>query len=336
MMGKYSLVSLAFCTIATMQGMDKEAQAQALTLPDLHNIQKALHNDYRSYLTDQLELYKTANSFSPSYLISAAHIIQGIDAGPDYYPNDPVAQDILTTRDDQGNHFIHIGVERGHKGVVETLAGMRAHATTMRNNNGETALDVCIKKMPADKGYSPTQLEILEVLLYRTAHLSRQKEEYKAVLEASLKKVVLLQLDYKKLGKELPLRVDHLLKLIKFNASKEEKEKELAIALLSKSYQHAADEANGETFTHVLVQQELPDELFEWIKQERVSLAENNAGKTAVDIALERFRQVALKSPARGNDSFTNKRCCLFMLLKYCHIKNGTNFNNCCDKHVLS
>jgi hypothetical protein len=157
-------------------------------------------------------------------------------------------------------------------------------------------------------------------------------------LKTSLQKLIALQLDYKKLGKELPLKSELFLQLINFHISQED-ERELAIALLSKSYQQAADEANGETFTHLLIEQELSDELFEWIKQERVSLAKNKAGKTPVDTALERFRQFTVNGlTTPKNDSFQKRRCCLFMLLNYCKTKSGQSakFQNCCDQHIVA
>jgi len=318
----------------------EEATQALVVVPDLQNIQNTLHNDYKNHLVVSLEHYKKANSFSQKELVSAARAIRAINTGPNCYPVNSIANDILATKDNQGNHFIHIAVDKEHTSVVEQLTGMRAYSTTMRNDNGETAFDTCIKKMSVQSTYTSTIVEILDVLLNGMVRISRSLEENRTFLKTSLQKLIALQLEYKKLGKELLFKNELLLKLINNDIS-EEDERTLAIILLSRSYQRTVDETNGATFTHLLVQQELPDELFEWIKQERVSLAKNKAGLTPVDTALERFRQFThngLTMPT--NDSFQKRRCCLFMLLNYCKTKSEqsaeTHFANCCDKHIIS
>src|SRR5213075_792181 len=94
--------------------------------------------------------------------------------------------------------------------------------------------------------------------------------------------------------------------------------------LLSTIYQQISD-ASGNTFTHVLVEQELSDELFEWIKQERVSFAQNKKELTPLDIALAKFRHFTQNVALIDSDksSFEKRKCCLFMLLNYCKTKSG-------------
>src|SRR5205085_9110375 len=87
-------------------------------------------------------------------------------------------------------------------------------------------------------------------------------------------------------------------------------------------------------------EQERADELFEWIKKDRVSCVENRANLTPVDVALAKFREFTQNYTLIEVDetSFQNRRCCLFMLLNYLKVKKGsqnTTLGNCCDKHSI-
>src|SRR5581483_3918146 len=206
----------------------------------------------------------------------------------------------------------------------------------LSNKAGKTPLDLCISKFLSDAADKDKAQKMLEAILYRAAHISRSSDQHKTYLEGALKKVISLQLAYKKQSKDLDIPLKLLAKLVDFQVSEDKYEE-----VVSPFYQQATDEATGNTFTHVLVELGDADELYEWIQQKRISFAKNKAGETPDAVALSNYLSY-LEIPASIDsfkEEFNRKRCCLFMLLNYLKIIGKQSclisFKQCCSVHKI-
>lgn len=319
-------------TVIHMYSQDQPA----LALPNIRTIQETLHTDYKNYLKKQLEEYKANSICSVETLVTMGGKFQNIEVGLPLYPNDNIAHDIIDTADNQGNHFLHIAVEKEDIDSVRKLSQIKTHSVVSANKINQTPLDLCIAKLLSNTANHDNAKMMLEEILYRSAHISRSSVEHTTYLEESLKKVIHAQLIYKQQSKNLDISPILLAKLTKSPIAKDEVKK-----ALSPFYQQATNQADGNTFTHALVNLELADELHEWIQDGRVSFAQNHAGLTPVDIVLARFRSYLHNPELIDSDKevFQKRKCCLFMLLE--HLKNISQqsllkpFQQCCDLHRL-
>ena len=330
----YITAVLCMYTVAPVRAMHNQELMQEL--PSITATQKTLRATYQKYLKNQLEEYKTTGSVDLTTLVKMGGLFQNIREGYALYPKDLIADDIIDTTDSNGNNFIHIAAERDDVKMVGDLSGMRSRTTALSNKAGQTPLDLCILKFLSDAADKNKAKQMLETILYRAAHISRSSDEHKTYLEGALKKVISLQLAYKKQSKDLDVPLKLLARLVDFHVS-DDKHQEV----VSLFYQQATDEVTGNTFTHVLVELGYADELYEWIQQKRISFAKNKAGDTPDALALSNYLPY-LELPASIDsfkEEFNRKRCCLFMLLNYLKIIGKQSclmsFKQCCSVHKI-
>ena len=329
-MNRSYLASFFACLIfntTTLYTSEKRGVVQAL--PSWNSARQILKKDYKTYLQNRLEEYKKTDidvtPINMDELVTMGVRITGYDR----------THEIGNIADEAHNRFIHIAIEKDDLPAVQWICANPKFIGTPINKKGQSPLDLCIEKLTPcsiDQQKDSVTHKILYALIERTAKVCSPVNPYKT---ACLKKITALHLAYKQASHELDLTPELIRCLISAEKLAEEQ------AFLSTIYQETTD-ADGNTFTHVLVEKELADELFDWIKQGRVSFAKNKAQLTPVDTALANFRfftqNVALID---GNTtSFARKKCCLFMLLNYLKIKSGqaanTHFNHCCSNHIVT
>jgi len=326
-MNRIYLLSLLACTIINTYA----AEQQAVALPDWRAAHQTLCDDYTHYLKDQLEQYKT----SPVTLETLSAMAQTIkQTGP--------VNEIVFIRDEQQNAFIHLAIEKEDTEMVTQLykyAGW--HLCNMANGDGKTPLDLCLAKLSPDNAIiSAAMCTITAQTLHEMTCMPDRTPATRRDLKKGLKSVLAWHLAYQKQQKKLPLPA--------YDSFYHQATRKICdgttqdpLALLASLYRKAADEADGNTFTHFFIEQELPDELFEWIQKDRVSCAKNKAELTPIDLALAKFREFSQNYMLieGDEDSFKKRSCCLFMLLNYIKIKTNAQdapFTQCCDKHIVS
>lgn len=293
-------------------------------------IQRTLAQDYESYLKNRLEEYKKTDfTYKDMQAIEyTGFLFTGFVK--------PIRFDSMLDKD--RNSFTHIAIRKADLTIVQWLTDQRYLAYNA-NSDDKEPIDLCIEQLlpNAAEANKKTVHEILDVLTaaYDTYAFNL---DYR---KKFLKKMVALQLEYKKCGTHFGLQdgTGFVLKDVLFTRFLIQDPKAKPTIVLSDIYHEVMDQ-NKNTFTHVVVQRGLPDELYELIKKEYITFEKNAEEKTPVDIAYELFRGFTQNhsSIEARKDIFTKRRCCLFMLLNYLKIKQNVNnksFIQCCDKHMM-
>ena len=289
-------------------------------------IEQNLDNKYKSYLTNRLIQYKNVN-----FTVNDRKEIQTMRLTITGNNNPFILADYLDSIvDDKQNNFLHIAIEKRDLEVLRWLIDDVKHLPYTQNGNGKEPIDLCIDQlMPlAPDNNKQTAHEILDILTagYDKAQLN---SEHRIKF---LKKMVLLQLEHTKNNTNFILK-DSLFTRLIHNPTNTQKR-----IALPKIYQEVTDTTKN-TFTHILVQRCMTDQLYEFVQKEYITFAENNDHKNPLEIAeklLQEFTQHTDPDQAIATSSkeFYKKRCCFFILLNYLKKKNNeTDFAQCCEKH---
>lgn len=303
-------------------------------LPDYKKAHNLLLNDYKNYLKNQLEIYKKADVNMDTLVAMSHKMTKG-----------SYQKEIVYARDDQYDHFIHIAINKQDLSTVQWLYAFDGGIyPNFSNSGGKSPLCLCIDQLSPVNGIqggkNVAARQIFDVTLEALGKNKKVAGAYVAFSkykEMCLKNIIALQLKYKKNLYDFVVAPESLASLV----SRCRRNQLTVPAFISTFYKAAIDESNGDTFTHILVAQNNPDELFEWLKQERGSFEKNKSGLTPLDVALEKCRHFT-QDVSRINadkDSYDKLSCCVFILLNYIRLKKGTpdnTFGTCCDRHVFT
>lgn len=326
-MNNHIFFLLLIYTTTLLHSMEQnEANQQTLALPNITPICRALKNDYKIYLNSRLEEYKKTD-VNMDELVAMSAIITGKKH------SEFSSTSIHNVMDKEFNRFIHIAVQKADLPTVQWIYNNTPYNYTFfpTNKNGQSPLDLCIEQLSPDIIGEQKNTDRHKVLNATILYIGKTPNYI--LRYQSLQKIINLQLSHKKNKMDFTFEPELLYYLV---PQEELAQKE---SYLSKIYQKSADE-DGNTFTHLLVGQDLPDELFQWIKQEHVSSAKNNAGQSPLDLALIRFQcsfqpYTYIPVDYLKGDVFNKRRCCLLMLLNYFNNQQLTGLQNCCDKHIV-
>jgi len=232
--------------------------------------------------------------------------------------------------DESKNTFTHIAICKADLSIVRWFDSTSCNYLAYgANSNGKEPIDLCIDQLlpGAPEANKNTMHEILDVLTSEYDTYYSFSLDYR---KKFLRKMVALQLEHKKQGTGFVLRDVLLTRFLKQNP------KDQPTISLSEIYQEVMDH-NKNTYTHVVVQQHMPDELYDLIKKKYISFEKNGEEKTPLDLACEAFRHFTqnFNFIEANKDKFNKVRCCFFMLLNYLKLKHNQTFVQCCDKHVL-
>lgn len=295
---------------------------------DVKAIEQNLDNKYKLYLTNRLVHYKnfafTANDRKE--IQSMRLTITG--------NNDPfVLADYLDfIVDDKKNNFLHIAIEKTDLEILRWLIDDVKYLPYTQNSDGKEPINLLIDQlMPlTPDNNKQTVHEMLDILTagYDKAQLNSERRI------KFLKEMVSLQLEHTKHNTNFILKDSLFTRLMQDPTNTQ---KPIA---LPEIYQEVTD-TNKNTFTHILVQRCMTDQLYEFVQKEYITFAENNDHKNPLDIAeklLQEFTQHTNPDQAIATSSkeFYKKRCCFFILLNYLKKKNKeTDFAQCCEKHTF-
>jgi len=325
------------CSTAALLSMEQQNQLIPLSqMPDYQAAHKTLEADYKMYLRNRLQEYEKTD-VDMNELVAMSKTMTRAD----------FSFCIYTVRTDEGNDFFHVATQKIDVPTIQWLyENIEQHrprllisGATQLNGCSQTPFDLCINQLQPYET-CPSQLKnVFEILKSTINHIAQVShsiffylEEYK---EECLKKIIALQLAHKQINSTCIIPQELLDALIP------DKKRSQQPPLITTLYQAAANKVSGDTFTHFIVEQENPDELFEWIQQGRVSCVKNNAGFSPLDLALNKFRNFTQNPHLIDLTStgFNNTRCCLFMLLNYYRLKSEQTeryFDQCCDKHIIA
>ena len=288
----------------------------AQTTIDCSSAKTQLTQDYKNYLREQINLYKN-EPIKISSLIEMGKTIMGRDH----------RSYISSVQNDEGDTVLHIAVTKEDLPVIQDIFAFSS--TTYANAQRKKPLDLAIEQLhpKSIESRNNNQVVILEVLANRIAE--------RAYLESDkiecLQKLTTLELACKNKPSKSFSFVPNVNLLQKLIPTEHEKNSE---AFLANIYKETIDNETGNTFAHVCVHQEDPDELFKLVCTNRISDLPNKQNLNAFECALCNFR--AFTSQAQlidaKNDTFNRVRCCYFILYYY-YTKNLTN--SCCEKHRI-
>lgn len=282
---------------------------------DICLIEKSLENDCKAYLTNRLEEYKKVD-FTSQDMDQIRKTCTCITGKPTY-----CSTVITTIHDEKNNSFIHHAVQKPDLNVATWLLKNK-YLSRYKNSDGKEPIDLCIDMLlpGAAEDNLLTARAILALLIDKNSHpglfLNLHRKNY-------LEKLVALQLEHTKHNTGFKLD-DTLLPSLVFDQ-----------ITLPKIYQTIVDKDKN-SYTHILVQKNLADMLYEFIKNNYITFATNNDGQTPLAIAQENFRQHTSPTILSSLASFSPTRCCILMLLNYVRKQNKvTDFQQCCEKHTI-
>lgn len=294
-----------------------------VAISDWEVVHNGLENHYREYVRKQLIKYKTDTIDIDEIINVGYKITKRVDVLPLVFDSQ--------VRDEKWNRFIHIAVNKKDVAMVEWLLKNDANHKGMtdewfyRNKYGSNAFDLCMKhfspEILSDPNIQSNARQIFDMFIQkiteRCSHIIKRQ---------CLAIIIAKQLKYKKCN------INFIFNNALFESLKPD---------FSTMYKNAKD-LDGNTFGHLLVEQENPDELYEWLKQERISFKKNSAGLTPLDLAAQRFNLLIQNIEEINTDTecFKKNSCCLYILLNYLKRKelkkeDTSDFTQCCDKHVL-
>ncbi len=298
---------------------------------DYRAMHQSLRNDYKQYVINQLKAYKTSDSIDMNELITVGNIMT---------KSKDVVQQLLhwDIKDEDRNCFIHIAVKKSDISLVEWLFMHGDKNCVYINSDQEYPLDLCIKQLlPTAIDSGSKSRQIFDLLV---PHIAKQPVDYDEFKQLCLKKIIGLQLAHRKVNSNFVIDKELLQSLVPQVLLTQQP------SVLSVLYKETIDETDGNTLSHILVEQENPDELYELAKADQISWIKNKNGLNAFDIAGTKFRDaiddIAFVGVNNVAESISKKGCCLYILMHYLRnleIKNGAvdvaELNPCCDKHIL-
>jgi len=275
-----------------------------------------LRQDYKNYLKQQIEHYKNT-PISVASLIDMGTIITGTN----------LRVYIRDTQNDEGNTLLHIAVTKEDLPVIQDIFAFSS--ITHTNAQGKKPLDLAIEQLhpKSIKPRNNNQISILEMFvesIAKRAYIESDKTE-------CLKKIIALELACKN-NPVPPFTIIPNANLLQKLIPNEHKTN--AEQFLASLYKQATHDETGNTFAHVCVNQEDPDELFKLVCAGRISDAVNKQGLNSLECALCNFREFTTH-PQRINTKnamFNRVRCCYFILYYY-YTNNSTD--SCCEKHKM-
>lgn len=280
-----------------------------------HNAAKnLLIEDYRQYLRNQLENYKK----QPVYFNVLVEMGNAIIGG-----NRKCL--IRDTRNDAGETFLHIAVDKEDLSFIKE--SFTYFSTMHYNNKGKYPLDKAIEKILPATNISRTDhhIAILETIALKIAHTTYEQKRK----EDCLKKIIALELECKAYPSTVFSFVPSKKLLEKLTSETYGNNSE---DYLANVYKKAIEPKTGNTFAHVCVQQENPDELFTLVVDNRISSIQNKEGLDPLQFALRAFRKFTSAASIDTNaEAFKRTRCCYLILYHYF----SKSLGSCCDKHKM-
>jgi hypothetical protein len=333
------ILSILITVSTTIHAMEQNNQ---VALPDWRGTHQKLCTDYRDILKTKLAAYKKADITTTAWdmdtLITAGTIITKFDHSNIKY------NIFLTTKDEHNNSFFHSAVEKNDVATVKWLSPRILNNQYLdTNNDGQTPLDLCIKKLlPNDIYKRASEMAIARQIFYSMLSDIGKLKIAPEIKEKCLTTIINLQLQWKGYGLPFNVDPDLLTKLLTAERLEEEP------SLMNRFYRKASY-YDGRTFTHIPVYYLHPDELFELVKKDQISFAKDNKGQSALDLALQQSKQYTqpyymTKFP--GTDQKAS--CCVYILLNHAKalaLKGAQNapdisefgdFGPCCEKHTVS
>ena len=300
-------------------------------------IHQSLRDDYKNYAINRLKEYKKSDSIDMNELI---------EVGNTMTKSKDVIQQLLhwDIKDEDQNCFMHIATKKSDVPLVEWLFLQGDKNFVYVNADQEYPLDICIKQLlPTVIDSGTKSRQIFNLMVPHIAKLSK----YDKFKQLCLKKIIALQLKHKRCNSNFAIDKELLQSLVPQALLAQQP------SVLSLIYKETIDETDGSTLSHILVEQENPDELYELAKADQISWLKNKNGFNSFDIAAERFREAIQDIALVGAnaESITKRGCCLYILMHYLRnaeikkydSKQGLfygdlsvqDFGNCCEKHVL-
>jgi hypothetical protein len=316
------VLSLLLVTSATIHAMENNQ------LVDYRAIHQQLRDDYKNYAINRLKEYKKSDSIDMNQLIEVGNLMT---------KSKDVTEQLLhwDIKDEDKNCFMHIATKKSDVPLIEWLCVQGDKNCVYVNADQEYPLDICIKQLlPTVIDSGAKSRQIFDLMVPHIAKLS----EYGEFKQLCLKKIIALQLKHKRCNSNFAIDKE-LLQLLASQTLLAQQPSVLSII-----YKETIDETDGSTLSHILVEQENPDELYELAKADQISWLKNNNGLNSFDIAAARFREAIQDITLVGtnSESITKRGCCLYILMHYlrnAEIKNGAaniqDLGNCCEKHVL-
>lgn len=299
---------IAFFALFTVQAHT----AESISCDDAD---KELAENYKEYLRQKIEEYKSA-PIDLDELINMGAIITGKELK--YYTRD--------TQNKDGDTLLHIAVKKDDLSIIKAIF---AFSSTMHKNlQGKKPFDIALEKLDPENNLPKNyvQITILETIAQRIADKGYFADEKISCLE----KIIALELACKS-QPSADFNFCPSVSLLKDLIPNKENSDEF----LADCYRSAFDKKTKDTFAHIYVYQENPDELYKLVCQNRASKEKNEKGLDALECALQSFREFA-KNPSTidiNNDRFKRVRCCYFIMRNY-YTEKTKYF--CCEKHTWS
>ncbi len=253
-------------------------------------IEQSLNADYRNYCTNRLIEYKKT-TFTPQHM---QHIEQ---MAITYTGNNNLKKILYNVRDEEDNHFPHIAVQKFDLPTLTWLVTQKL-IYYPKNKQNKGFMEACIDHLSPHNNINTEKKQIaydmLNVII--TNYGNRLALSLRKPI---VEKLITLQIEHKKQHNN-----DILAHIVFTPLLAQDENNNVAIIDLPTLYQQVTD-ADGNTFSHIVVNKNDVQTLYQLIKDNRVSPTPNKAKKTVVDLALANF-QCYIKSHYM-NDSSSHK-----------------------------
>ncbi len=318
------VVSLLLLTITAINAMENN---QPIDYKAIHQL---LRSEYKQYVTNRLKEYKKNDSIDMNKLIEVGLIMT---------KSTDVIEQLLDedVKDENDNRFIHIATKKADVDLVRWLLRNGDKNCMCVNADQEYSIDLCIKQLlPAVIDTGAKSRQIFDLMI---PYVAQFPEEYDSFKHRCLKKIITLQLKHTRYNNNgFPVNKELLQSLVPQLFLEHQP------PMLSLLYKETVDDTDGNALSHILVEQENPDALYELAKTHQISWVKNKNEHNVFDMAAIRFREAIKDIDLVGSnaESITRRGCCLYILMHYLRneeIKNGaTNveaIGTCCEKHIL-
>jgi hypothetical protein len=275
---------------------------------------EALVQDYKNYLLSRLEDYHSL-PVSFDSLHKRAETITGAESQKRW---------IRDIQNPAGKTFLHVAVEKEDLPFIKNA--FEFFSTMHPDKESKYPLDIAIEKLVSTNKSirNEPQIAILETIANRIAQKAYSEKDK----EECLRKLISLELICKA-NRSHPYpfvpQKDLLYKLV----PKEED----AETFLSEIYRQTHDKETGNTFAHLCVQQQDPDELYKLVLASRIATTTNKENLDPVACALAAFRKFTANPTSfdPATEGFKKARCCFFMLCRHFDKNNP----DCCKQHMF-
>lgn len=272
-----------------------------------------IKEDFYTVASDQLITYEKKGAINISELIEYNMSITG--------SIDIIKQLLLDIKYEYDNHITHIAIKYADVDLIQCLLKHGIINCIHMNTKEEYPLDICIKQLlPTVMDTGERARQIFDFLI---PHIATLPEKYDPFKYRCLKKIIALQLNHKKHNNDFFVD-ENLLQILVPQQLRTQPTPTLF--LLRKEI---VDDVDGNTWSHILVEQENADTLYELGLMNQISWRKNKHGHTVFDIATRRFQEAIKSIGVVGADeeSFNRRKCCFFVIsncLRNIDIKNGT------------